>query len=113
MNNATATADEIVRRYFELDADRDVDAILALFSEDATVVDEGKQRHGTLEIRAWQTGDASRYTYATDVLETVALAPNRRVVTGRLTGNFPGGVAELKWDFTVAGDRIARLVIAP
>jgi hypothetical protein len=113
MNDATATADEIVRRYFELDADRDVDAILALFSEDAIVVDEGKQRRGTLEIHAWQTGDASRYTYATDVLDTVALAPGRRVVTGRLTGNFPGGVAELKWDFTVAGDRIVRLVIAP
>jgi hypothetical protein len=35
------------------------------------------------------------------------------VVTGRLTGNFPGGTAELKWDFTVAGGRIGRLIIAP
>jgi hypothetical protein len=113
MTNATAIPDDIVRRYFELDADRDVDAILALFSDDATVIDEGKQRHGTLEIRAWQTGDASRYTYTTEILQAVALAPDRRVVIGRLTGNFPGGVAELKWDFTVAGKRIARLVIAP
>ena|ERR1700754_3688236 len=113
MNDVTTTPDKIVRRYFELDAERDIDAILALFGEDATVVDEGKQRHGTLEIRAWQTGDASRYTYTTEVLDTAALAPDRRVVTGRLTGNFPDGVVELKWDFTVDGDRIARLVIAP
>ena len=39
--------------------------------------------------------------------------PDRYVATGRLTGNFPGGTADLKWDFTVAGDQIKRLVIAP
>jgi hypothetical protein len=113
MNDETATPDQIVRRYFELDADRDVNAILALFSDDATVVDEGESRHGPRAIRAWQTGEASKYTYTTEVLDTVAPAPDRRVVTGRLTGDFPGGVAELRWDFTVSGGRIARLVIAP
>ena len=59
-----------------------------------------------MEIRAWQIGPASRYTYTTEVLGTVAVEPDRYVVTGRLTGNFPGGTAELKWDFTVAGGRI-------
>jgi hypothetical protein len=34
-------------------------------------------------------------------------------VSGRLTGNFPGGTADLKWDFTIAGRHITRLVIAP
>ena len=111
-NTAVAPAD-VIRRYFELDADRDIDSILALFSDDATVVDEGETRHGTAEIRAWQTGPASRYTYTTEVLGTVALEADRYVVTGRLTGNFPGGTVELKWDFTVAGGRIGRLVIAP
>ena len=111
-NTALAPAD-VIRRYFELDADRDIDAIVALFSDDATVVDEGETRHGTAEIRAWQIGPASKYTYTTEVLDTVALAADRYVVTGRLTGNFPGGTAELKWDFTVAGGRIRRLVIAP
>ena len=54
-----------------------------------------------------------KYTYTTEVLDTVALTADRYVVTGRLTGNFPGGTAELKWEFTVAGGRISRLVIAP
>ena len=40
----TAVAPTIVRRYFELDADRDIDSILALFADDATVVDEGETR---------------------------------------------------------------------
>jgi hypothetical protein len=109
---AIAPAD-VVRRYFELDADRDIDSLVALFSDDATVVDEGETRHGTAEIRAWQIGPASKYTYNTEVLGTVPLDAGRYVVTGRLTGNFPGGTAELTWDFTVARGRIRRLVIAP
>jgi hypothetical protein len=32
---------------------------------------------------------------------------------GRLTGNFPGGTADLTWDFTITADKISRLVIAP
>ena len=113
MTNAAIAPAALIRRYFELDADRDIDAIVALFSADATVVDEGQTRHGVAEIRAWQIGPASKYTYTTQILDTVALEPDRYVVTGRLTGDFPGGSADLKWDFTVAGGRIARLVIAP
>jgi hypothetical protein len=113
MSNTSVAPADVVRRYFELDADRDIDSIVALFSDDATVVDEGETRHGTAEIRAWQIGPASKYTYITQVLDTVALNPDRYVVTGRLTGNFPGGTAELKWDFTVTGGRIRRLTVAP
>jgi hypothetical protein len=111
-NTALAPAD-VIRRYFELDAHRDIESIVALFSDDAIVVDEGQTRHGIEEIRAWQVGPASKYTYTTEVIDTVAVAADRYVVTGRLAGNFPGGSAELKWDFTVAGGRISRLVIEP
>jgi len=111
-NTALAPAD-VIRRYFELDAHRDIESIVALFSDDAIVVDEGQTQHGIEEIRAWQVGPASKYTYTTEVIDTVALAADRCVVTGRLAGNFPGGSAELKWDFTVAGGRISRLIIEP
>jgi ketosteroid isomerase-like protein len=43
---------------------RDIDSIVSLFADDATVIDEGEERHGTAEIRAWQTG-ALRSTSAT------------------------------------------------
>jgi hypothetical protein len=104
---------DVVSRYFERDRDRDIDSIVSLFSEDATVIDEGEERHGTAEIRAWQTGAASKYTYTTDITRTEVLGPDRYLVSGRLTGNFPGGTADLKWDFTIAGQHITRLVIAP
>ena len=113
MTDTAIAPTALIRRYFELDADRDIDAIVALFSADATVVDEGQTRHGIAEVRAWQIGPASKYTYSTQILDTVAVAADRYVVTGRLTGDFPGGSADLKWDFTVARGRISRLVIAP
>ena len=102
-----------VRRYFELDAERDTDSIVGLFTSDATVVDERETHQGTSAIRAWQLGAASKYTYSTAVLGAEELDPDHYVVRGRLTGNFPGGVVDLKWDFTVDGPRITRLVIAP
>jgi hypothetical protein len=104
---------DVVSRFFERDAERDIDSIVSLFADDATVIDEGEERHGTAEIRAWQTGAASKYTYTTEVTDAEALGPDRYLVTGRLTGNFPGGTADLKWDFTIVGAQITRLTIAP
>jgi ketosteroid isomerase-like protein len=104
---------DVISRYFERDSDRDIDSIVNLFAEDATVIDEGEERRGTAEIRAWQTGAASKYIYTTEITGTEELGPDRYLVTGRLTGNFPGGTADLTWDFTVAGEHITRLTIAP
>jgi hypothetical protein len=109
----SAELPDVVARYFELDADRDVDSIVALFADNATVIDEGETRQGTAEIRAWQTGPASRYTYTIEVTGADTIGPDRHIITGRLTGNFPGGTADLKFDFTTADERITRLVIAP
>ena len=99
--------------YFEHDTQRDVEAIVAIFADDATVTDEGETRQGVAEIRAWQLGPASAYTYRTELRDAEQLGPDRYLVTGRLTGNFPGGTADLTWDFTIAGNKVSRLVIAP
>ena len=104
---------EPLTRYFEHDALRDVEAIVAVFDDDATVTDEGETRQGVAEIRAWQLGPASAYSYRTELRNTEQLGPDRYLVTGRLSGNFPGGTADLTWDFTIAGNKISRLVIAP
>ncbi len=103
----------MVSRYFDRDGDRDIESIVSLFAEDAIVIDEREERHGTAEIRAWQTGAASKYTYTTEIIGADALGPDRYLVSGRLTGNFPGGTADLKWDFTITGQHITRLTIAP
>jgi hypothetical protein len=109
----SAAVPEVILRFFEFDAESDIESIVALFETGATVIDEGEARQGTDAIRAWQVGPASKYTYTTEVISTEPIGPDRYLVTGRLVGNFPGGTADLKWDFTVAGDRITRLIIAP
>jgi uncharacterized protein (TIGR02246 family) len=102
----------VITRYFEADARRDIDAIVALFTDDAVVVDEGQTFQGTAAIRGWQEGAASKYQYTTEVIGTKRTGEESTLVTGRLTGNFPGGTAELQWRFTVQGDLIRRLEIA-
>jgi hypothetical protein len=102
-----------LQRFFAADAERDIDAIVALFTDDAVVLDEGQTWSGPDGIRAWQTGPASRYQYTTQIAEVVGAGEDRYRATGRLEGNFPGGIAELNWDFTLAGGLIGRLEIAP
>ena len=47
---------DVISRYFELDARRDREGIVALFADDAIVVDEGTTHRGSKQIRAWQLG---------------------------------------------------------
>ena len=88
---------EVVLRYFERDAERDIDGIVALFTEDATVTDERATHRGTDEIRAWQLGPASRYEYRTEILGGEEFLPDRYVVTGRLTGNLTNVASSRAW----------------
>jgi ketosteroid isomerase-like protein len=53
-----------IERYFESDSRHDVEAILALFTPDAAVIDEGRTWQGHADIRAWQLGPASQHEYA-------------------------------------------------
>jgi hypothetical protein len=101
----------VVGRYFDADAARDHDAVVALFTDTAVVEDEGGTWSGIDEIRAWRHGPASRYEYTTDVFGGDRIGDDEYRVTGRLTGNFPGAAADLAWRFTLEGDRIRRLHI--
>jgi hypothetical protein len=103
---------DTVTRYFEADARRDVDATLALFTDDAEVVDEGRTWRGAEEIRTWREGPASRYEYTVEVIGAEPIADGV-LVTGHLEGDFPGGTADLTWRFTLDDDRVRRLEIAP
>ena len=91
-----SAAPAVISRYFELDG-----------------TPERETHQGRAAIRAWRLGPASRFAYTTEILGTESDGPDRHVVTARLTGNFPGSTVVLRHDFTLAGERIARLVIAP
>ena len=92
---------------------RDAGKVEALFTEDAVVSDEGKTHRGLDEIRTWITESINLFT------TTLTFLGARQVdgmvgASYRLEGDFPGGVAELEYQFHLddAG-RIVRLDFAP
>ncbi|MER7283185.1 nuclear transport factor 2 family protein [Dactylosporangium sp. NPDC000244] len=98
---------------------RDVDRAVACYAPDAVVIDDGRGHHGTAEIRAWLAGAAAEYTYTTELVSATRLGEDTRLgeerydVTQRLEGDFPGGVVDLHYRFTLRGSSIVRLMIEP
>ncbi len=91
---------------------REGDRALATLTTDAVVTDEGRDYRGHRDIGAWLATAASEYTYTTEF--TGATTTDTTVDVGQhLEGNFPGGVADLHYRFTLDGALISRLVIEP
>lgn len=98
-----------------LDA-REVDQALATLTTDAVVTDEGHDYKGHDEIGAWVATAAAEYTYTTAFTGATVLEQQTGTtvdVGQHLEGNFPGGVADLHYRFTLDGTVISRVVIEP
>lgn len=94
-----------------LDA-QEVDRALDTFVTDAVVTDEGRDYTGRDEIGAWLAASVSEYTYSSTF--TGATKTDTTVDVGQhLEGDFPGGVADLHYRFTLDGTLVSRLVIEP
>lgn len=103
---------EVVARYQAAHDRRDTDSALAAFAVDAHVVDDDRDHRGADEIRRWLETAASEFTYTRTLLAVEATEAGW-LVRNRLEGDFPGGVAELRYRFVVTDDLITELVIAP
>lgn len=95
--------------YFAADRS-DAAAVVACFTDDAVVKDEGKTHRGKGEITAWKTGTSTRYSY-TSTPVAIAEQDGKTVITCHLVGNFPGGEIDLRHFFGIEGDKIAFLEI--
>lgn len=102
-----------IQTYLTAHRNRDVDGAVAAFADEATVTDEGTTRRGVAEIRDWLTNAASEYTYTSELTGTRRIDDDHWVATHHLEGDFPGGVVDLHYDFTLQDDRIQHLTIAP
>ena len=105
------TASDVIQRYFAAQSARDFDAMVNLFTDDSVVNDEGKTWRGHSGIREWRDKAASVYQYTTQVLEVHEDDEDEYSALVRLEGNFPGGVVELEYHFTLAGGQIKSLEI--
>jgi hypothetical protein len=103
---------EPVAAYFAAFNAQDIDAMLAPFAETATVKDEGQERYGVAAIREWMEETTSNYRPTVEVLN-VAGTDSETVVTGRVSGTFPGSPVDLRYFVTLAGGKVSRLEIHP
>ncbi|MFA6155843.1 nuclear transport factor 2 family protein [Mesorhizobium sp.] len=96
--------------YFAAKNRHDIDGMLAPFSADARVRDEGETHQGPAAIRGWMEATTRRYRVAVEVAEATDTGGVWRVA-GIVSGNFPGSPATLHYVFTLTGDHITRLEI--
>lgn len=110
-----ALPDNIKTFMTALDA-REVDQVLATLTTDAVVTDEGHDYQGHDAIGAWVATAAAEYTYTTAFTGATVLERQTGTtvdVEQHLEGDFPGGVADLHYRFTLDGTVISRVVIEP
>jgi ketosteroid isomerase-like protein len=101
-----------IRGYLAAHAARDSEAALRAFAPTAVVADQGQTFRGTDEILSFLREAGAEFTYTTELIGAQRIDDQRWVATNRLEGDFPGGVAELNYRFTMDGDLITELVIA-
>jgi hypothetical protein len=104
---------ELISRYLVAHEARDLDTAVGCYAEDATVIDEGNTYSGPQQIRDWLAHSASEYTYTIELTGARRIDDQRYVAVHHLEGNFPGGVVDLQFTFTLRDGRISQLTIAP
>ncbi|MFG2358423.1 nuclear transport factor 2 family protein [Streptomyces sp. NPDC048521] len=102
-----------VRAYLDARARDDRPAAAECFTPSAVVVDDGSTYRGHEAIRRWLSRSSTEYTYTTTLMTAVRHDRTHCNVTQRLEGDFPGGVADLDFAFTLDGAGITELVIGP
>ena len=112
----TKTAEPIdlpapVAAYFAADT-IGAEAVAHCFTESAVVVDERQEYRGRAAIGRWKAEASAKFRYTVDRLGA-RVSGNQTMVTGRVTGDFPGSPIALHYRFTIDRDKIARLEIVP
>jgi hypothetical protein len=90
---------------------RDAVAVAACFTADAVVRDEKRERRGIAAILEWKEETEIKYQPVVDVIDLTEAA-GKTIVTCKVSGRFPGSPVELKYAFTLSGEKIARLEIS-
>ena len=98
--------------YFASENACDIDALATCFAADASVRDEGRTMDGLDAIKAWRVETRKKYQHTVEPLGVLE-CDGKTVVTGKVSGNFPGSPVNLQFTFTFGsnGSRIASLEI--
>ncbi|GLY88972.1 nuclear transport factor 2 family protein [Actinoallomurus iriomotensis] len=100
-----------IMEYLTAHRTRDADAAITHFTDDAVVIDDGRTYRGPAEIRGWLERSSGEYTYTIELIGSERIDDEHYTAINHLEGDFPGGVVDLYFRFTLRDGRIARLVI--
>lgn len=101
-----------VREFLAAHIARDADTASSFLTEDAVVVDQDKTFRGREETHPFLRDAGSEFEYTTEQIGARRVDGTHWVVTLRLEGTFPGGVAELDYRFALRDGLVTELVIA-
>ncbi|WP_101674771.1 nuclear transport factor 2 family protein [Alloalcanivorax mobilis] len=96
--------------FFQLSNDKDSASLDRCFAPDAAVHDEKHTYNGIAEITDWFIEAKKKYSYTADPLE-MEEHDTGVVVRARVSGNFPGSPAVLRYVFETGNDKIQSLAI--
>jgi ketosteroid isomerase-like protein len=100
-----------IRAFLAAHVAGEADAAFRTFGPDAVVVDQDETFRGADQVRDFLHHSGSEFTYTTELLSARREDETHWAVVNRIEGNFPGGVADLTYRFSLAGDLISELTI--
>ena len=104
---------EAITGFLKAHRAHDAATALTFLRPDATVTDEGKTHQGARAIEAWMTRSAGEYTYTIELIRAQKVDADHYVATHHLEGDFPGGVVDLHYRFSLGDGLIEDLRIEP
>lgn len=104
---------EVITAFLTAQVAHDAETAVPLFLPDGVVTDEGHDLRGHDKIRDWVANAASEFTYTTELTGASRLDEARYDAIHHLDGDFPGGVVDLHFRFTLRDGLIQALTIEP
>lgn len=102
-----------IRAFLAAHGARQPETAIRALTPDAVVVDEGRTHRGKEQVLDFLRHAGTQFTYTTELVRAQRVDDQHWVVVHHLEGDFPGGVVDLRYRFTLEGDLVAGLVIAP
>lgn len=101
---------QIIAALVKAKNDRDTNAVVACFSKDAVVHDEGREMIGTAAISEWSDNSFKKYQFTIHP-DKIVDAGRETILTATLTGTFPGNPVSLDFQFIIENGKISSLII--
>jgi ketosteroid isomerase-like protein len=103
---------EPLESYLDAVNREDMDAMLTPFAANAVVKDEGKTRTGRPAVREWIAEVTEKYHPRFEVEAVDDANAGTAVISGKISGTFPGSPVRLRYTFKLSAGKITHLEIS-